>query len=370
MAKKYKQKKKAKRTDGPDFSQRLKKRFPEFEAAWNKIMREAGHELVNFIRERITGNRSLLTELSKFRFKFVVDTNFVFGQILGAIENNRAIEKTLIYRLLSISYIQLYAPPLLSKEVHEKISLVISQDRQEVARGYATMIISRMEVKDAQWMDEWKTASRLIGQTDADDVAFLALALETESHAIISFDDVFHRQGEIQVWEHGDMDKVITNYSSGFVSFVLLERTGLLVGNILSIIFKFILDMIKEIAQFMLMLVTGAVKNLAKIPWPVWAALIGLGILFKDEIAQMGKDVFAFLKEKGNKIVTAIREMAKEIYELLKGFLEVAGLAGTVAFEFLGYLLHQYNDMNEQLKDLKFDKGIDFMKHVPTRQAS
>jgi hypothetical protein len=54
---------------------------------------------------------------------------------------------------------------------------------------------------------------------------------------------------------------------------------------------------------------------------------------------------------------------------MLKGILEVAGLAGTVAFEFMGYLLNEYNNLNDQLKEMKFDKGIDFTGGIPAKQA-
>lgn len=369
MAKNHKPGQGAKPGERFDLSQRMKTRFPEFEESWNKTMREVGHELVNFIQEKLQGSRSLLSELAKFRFKFVVDNNFVFGQIRGAVLKGKPIEKSFIYKLLSSSSIQVYAPPLLEVELYEKINSLIPEEQREAALGYAVMILSRIEVKDAQWMDAWKTANRLIGEIDEDDVPYLALALELESHAIMTYDDVFHRQGDVRVWQHGDADKVITNYNSGMVSFVIVERAGVMLGNILSVIFKFIMDIISEIVDVLLMIAAGTIKTLAKIPWPFWIVIIGLGIMFKDEITKAGKDLFTFLKEKGNEILTAIRQMAKEIYELLKGFLEVAALAGTVAFEFLGYLVHQYNDMNEQLRDMKFDKGINLSGHQSLQQA-
>lgn len=352
-----------------DLSQRLKTRFPEFEAAWNKAVHEVGHELVNFIQEKIEGSGSLLTSLANFRFKFVVDNNFVFGQIKGAIEKKRPIEKSFIYKLLSSRSIQIYAPPRLKEELLDKINTVLAPEQRDSANGYALMILSRIEVKDAQWIDNWKRAHSLIGEIDEDDVPYLALALEIEGHAIMSFDEVFHRQGDIKVWKHGDADKVITNYNSGFISFVLMNKAGSMLGSLLSVVFKFIWDFIKQVIEVLMFIASGTIKTLAKIPGPFWIVIIGLGFIFREELSKAGKDLISLIKEKANEILTAIKKTCAEIYNLLKGFLEVALLTGTVAFEFLGYLAQKYNEMNTQLKDMKFTPGVDFTPSANTKQA-
>jgi len=343
----------------PDFSQRMKTRFPEFDAAWNKMVHEVGSELVNFIREKINGQKSLVSELAKFKFRFVVDNNFIFGQIKGAIEKSKSIEKSFIYKLLSSKSIQIFAPPLLQEELYAKINLLIPEEHREKAIAYALVILTRIEVKDAQWVENWMAANKLIGEIDEDDVPYLALALEIESHAIMTFDDVFHRQGEIKVWRHGDADKVITNYNSGFISFLIIENSGVLLGNIIAVIFRFIKDLIVTLIETLVMIATGTIKTLARIPLPFWILIVGMGIIFWEDISKAGKDIFSFLKEKGGEILSKLKVVVGEIYELLKGFLEVAGLAGTVAFELLGYLLSEYINLNDQLKEMKFDQGID-----------
>jgi predicted nucleic acid-binding protein len=267
-----------KKAERSDLSERMKVRFPEFEAGWNKLVREVGPELVNFIQEKINGHRSLLTELAKFKFKFVVDNNFIFGQIKGAIEKNKEIEKSFIYKLLSSWSIQIFAPPKLQEELFDKINLHIAEQNHEKAFGYALMILSRIEIKDAQWVDAWKKANNLIGELDEDDVPYLALALEIESHAIMTFDDVFHRQGDIRVWKHGDADKVITNYNSGFISFVIIERAGVLIGKILAAIFRFIRDSIVDLLELMVAIASGTITVLSKIPWPIWVLIVEWGL--------------------------------------------------------------------------------------------
>jgi predicted nucleic acid-binding protein len=357
------------RPSRPDLSQRMKSRFPEFDAAWNKLLHEVGPDLVNYIQEKIDGQKAFLGQLAEFKFKFVVDNNFVFGQIKGAISKNKDIEKSFIYKLLSSKSIQVYAPPLLKEELLAKINLLIPEENCERAIGYALMILSRIEIKDAQWVDNWKKANNLIGEIDNDDVPYLALALEIESHAIMTLDEVFHRQGEIRVWKHADVGKVISNYNSGFISLLIFEQGSGLLYNIASIILRFIRDIVTELIEILIMIASGALKTLSGIPWPVWFLIVGLGIAFWDDISKAGKDIFTFLKEKGSEILARLKAVVLEIYDMLKGILEVAGLAGTVAFEFMGYLLNEYNNLNDQLKEMKFDKGIDFTGGIPAKQA-
>lgn len=352
-----------------DFSQRIKSRFPEFETSWNKLIREVGPDLVNYIQEKIGSQKTFLSQLAKFKFKLVVDNNFVFGQIKGAISKNKEIEKSFIFKLLSSRSIQVYAPPLLKEELLEKIDLLIPEESRDRAVGYALMILSRIEIKDAQWVENWRKANSLIGEIDDDDVPYLALALEIESHAIMTLDEVFHKQGEIRTWKHGDVGKVISNYNSGFISLLIFEHGSKLLFNIASVVLRFIRDLIVEVIEVLMMIATGAIRTLSKIPWQFWLLLIGLGIVFWDDISRAGQNAIILLKEKANEILAKLKVLAFEIYDLLKGVPDVAGLAATVAFEFMGYLLHEYSNLNDQLKELKFDEGIDFRGGVSAKQA-
>src|SRR5687768_4250287 len=72
-----------------NFSARLKQRFPNFEKEWIKLINEFGTEMVNLIKDRLSGEYSFLKELSQFRFKIIVDNNFIFSQIKGAIRKKK-----------------------------------------------------------------------------------------------------------------------------------------------------------------------------------------------------------------------------------------------------------------------------------------
>ncbi len=352
-----------------DFSQRFKSRYPEFENAWNNLIREVGPELVNYIQEKIDGQKSFLSRLAKFKFKLVVDNNFIFGQIKGAIKKDKEIEKSFIYKLLTSRVIQVYAPPKLKEELLEKINQLIPEPNREQAIGYALMILSRIEIKDAQWVENWKKANSLIGEIDIDDVPYLALALEIESHAIMTLDDVFHKQGEVRAWKHGDVGKVISNYNSGFFSLLIVEQGSTLLYNIAAIFLRLVRDLIIEVIDLLIMIASGVIRGLSKVPWQIWLLLIGLGIVFWDDFSKAGRDIFTYLKEKANEIVDQLKALVQEIYGMLSGILDITGLAATVTLEFLGYLLNDYGNLNNQLKELKFDTGIEFQNGISSKQA-
>jgi predicted nucleic acid-binding protein len=341
------------------FSQRIEKRFPEFEKGWKKLVREVGAEMVNFLKERISNEYDFFKELTSFKLKLVIDNNFIFGQIKGSIKKKESIEKSLLYKLLISKSVEIFAPPRLNEELHDKINKVIDQEDQEVALSYAMILLPRITIKDAQWVDEWKKANRLIGEVDKDDVPYLALALEIGSHAIVSFDDVFHRQGEIQVWKHHETDKIVTSYNSGFISFCLMGNIGDALARLISVVFRFIRDSILKLVEILAQIAKGIVTGIAKLPPAILILLVALGIIFFEDLKRAGKDLFNFIKEKGSEILARLKVATKEILDIIRKVIEIGKLGATIAFEFLGFLVDEYNGLNNQLENLKLTNQFD-----------
>jgi predicted nucleic acid-binding protein len=335
------------------YSERIKKRFPEFEKEWKKLVREVGVELVNFLKDRISNEYNFLKELTGFKLKFVIDNNFIFGQIKGSIKKRENIESSFLYKLLKSKSVEIFAPPKLSEELHEKIKEVLDEGDHELALSYALLLLPKITVKDAQWVENWKKANNLIGEVDPDDVSYLALAFEVGSHAIISFDDVFHRQGDIQVWKHSETDKMVTSYNSGFISFCLMGNIGDLLAKLVAVIFRFIRDSIIKLIQLIAEITKGIVVGISKLPPEILIILVTLGILFFDDIKKAGKDLIQFIKDKGNEIIAKLKLAVKEILEILQKMLEIGKLGATIAFEFMGFLVDEYNVLNEQIQSLK-----------------
>jgi predicted nucleic acid-binding protein len=338
-----------------DFSDRIKERFPGFEKEWKKLVRMVGEDFVGFLREKVSNEFEFLRQLGKFKFKLVVDNNFVLGQIKGAIKKKEVIENSFLFKLLMSKSVEIFAPPLLKKELHDKIIETIDKNDHELAVKYATVIMSRMTVTDAQWKDSWKKANNLIGEHDPDDVPYLALAFEMGSQAILSFDDIFHRQGDVQVWKHGDADKIITNYNSGFISIALIGNIGNLLIKLAATVFGIIRDVIIDAINLLVKLGRGLVIGISKLPPIVIFGLIALGVLFFDEIKTAGADLLKFLKEKAQEILTRIKVAISEILDIIARLLDIAKLGATITFEFLAFLLTEYNNLNQELQLINFD---------------
>src|SRR5689334_18139266 len=98
-----------------DYSVRIKQRFPEFEKEWSKLIHEIGIDLVNFIKEKMSIEYSFLKELTNFKFKMIVDNNFILGQIKGVIKNKKRIEDSLLYKLMLSTSVEMFAPPMLKE---------------------------------------------------------------------------------------------------------------------------------------------------------------------------------------------------------------------------------------------------------------
>jgi predicted nucleic acid-binding protein len=343
-----------------DFSERLKQRFPDFEKEWRKLVSDFGTEMVNTIKQKLSGEYSFLKELAEFKFKIIVDNNFIFSQIKGAIKKKYALEASFIYKLLKSSSIEMYGPHLLKEELLEKVKTVLPEHERELGTSYALTLLSKIRIQDAMWTDDWKKANRLIGEHDPDDVSYLALAFEIGGHGILSLDNVFHRQGDINVWKHHEMGKVVTNFNSGFVSMTLMDQTGQLIVKILTMVFKFIKDALVSIVKLLVNLAAGIVKGLASLPPLVMIGLITLGIIYADDIKKHGKEFFSYVVERANEILIRVKIALREIIDLLKKALDVVHLGATVTFEFLGYLLNEYHSMYEQVKEL----NIDFPKQL------
>lgn len=340
-----------------DYSTRLKKRFPNFEKGWESLVNEVGIELVNSLKAQLKAEYSFIKEITGFKFKMIVDNNFIFGQIKGAIKNKKSIEQSLLFKLMASTSVEIFAPPLLREELVEKINQVVEKEDQELAMSYAMVLLPQITIKEAFWIDNWKKANNLIGAYDPDDVSYLALAFEIGGHGILSFDEVFHKQGDVRVWQHRDASKVVSNYNSGFISLVLMDQTGQLFAKLIGVIFRFVRDAIKSIVALLLRLAACLIEGIASIPPIILAGLIALGIIYFDEIKSAGTAFFQWGKEKAKELVVKIKVAIKEILDLLSKVIEVGQLGATVAFEFLGFLVGEFNKLNDQVASLSFEQS-------------
>jgi|GEM_PF-1531596 len=348
----------------PDLSDRIKRRYPEFEERWNKLIKDVGIDLVNYLKEKLNVEYNFLKDITQFKLKIVIDNNIIFGQIKGAIKKQKSIEDSFLFKLLLSNSVHMFAPHQLEQELTEKINTLIHEDDRELAISYSTILLRKIEIKDAQWTDNWRKASRLIRETDEDDISYLALAFEIGSHGILSFDEVFHKQGEVKVWKHADADHVVTNYNSGFLSVILMDQSGQVLWKIISVVFKFFRDLFMTIIGVLVQLAKGVIVAIAKLPPIILIGLAALGIIFWEDIKAMGKEFWSAIREKAKEVIQQLMVVIKEMTDLLHKIINLAKLGTTIAFEFLGFLINEYQRLLDQIVELNKNQELPSL-HTP-----
>ncbi|MEP0367341.1 MAG: PIN domain-containing protein [Cyclobacteriaceae bacterium] len=339
-----------------DVKKRFQTNHPEFYETWKKLVKTTGVGLVKEIKDKLKIEYDFLKQLLDFKFRLVVDNNFVFAQIKGSLKRKQQIEKSFIYELLLSNSVQIFAPPKLQEELLDKINSVLEEDDRELALEYAALITSKIQIKDAQWVEDWKNANRFIGETDPDDVPYLALAFDIGSHGILSNDKVFHLQGDRKVWTYGDTGRMVTNYHSGMLAITLAGSTIYLFWYLLAMLGKAIWDIILDLFALLKLVATGAIKAISQIPpqFLILISVLGLAIfLTNDDYQEKGKEFIQKMKALISQVIDQIKAIIKKLVNSLEKLLEVMEPATTPLLEFLGFLLVQFYDMEKELSRLE-----------------
>ena len=345
------------------FATSLNNKFPTFEKKWDEIVKTLGNNFVGKIRERFKEELKLFKEISQFRFSIVIDNNFIFGQIKNVVEKNKNIENSFIYKLVNSNYINVHAPHKLKEELFDKLTTVLKVNNK-LAKEYANQLIEKITIEDAPWIDEWKKASNLIGKIDKDDVPYLALAFQNESHSIISFDKIFKNYNSFKSWNIPETDKIITSYNSGFISFCFIGASmsiiELLWKTIISI-FKIIGELLLEIINSIGLLIAGAFKHFIDTV-PPWFSLSILAIsvgtaIFSEDFRKVGKDILIKTGNIAKKIIIKIEDFLKWLIDVVKEFWEIFKPIGITGFELFGYFTFEYELMTLQVAKLENERA-------------
>ncbi len=342
----------------------LLSKFPNFENSWKDLKKSLGNEFIGHIKKFFKDEFNIFNEISNFEFTIVIDNNFIFSQINGAILNNNPIEKSNLYKIVTSTWINVYAPPLMKKELFDKIEKKIKgEEAQKNAIEYANILLENINIKDAQWVEDWKKAKELINDIDPDDVPYLALAFHTKSHAIISNDAVFNGlEDNIKKWNIGDAGKLLSSYESGFISFCLIG-TSLpfleTIWKLLVSILKLIADILLEIIYVIGLIIIKAIETLfLKVPEVTLIATLAIiGLSFIDEFREGGKELLNKAKEKISIILQSIKEFILWVSNILKDAWEAFKPIGTTALEIAAFLSLEYQTMAEQVEKLEINRA-------------
>jgi len=339
-----------------DIKKHYDNKYPDMNKSWMEIVNTLGSGLVNEIKDQLKTEHDFLKQFLGFKFRIVVDNNFVLAQIMGTLRKKGKIEDSFLYHLLLSKSAQIFAPPKLREELISKVHSNISEKDREVALKYASLLTSKISIQDAQWSQDWKKAKQKIGNTDEDDVPYLALAFDIESHGIISNDKVFQLQDDCKVWSYKDAGRIITSYHSGVMAFTLAGSILELLGYLASVIFKIIRDIILDFLAVLKLVANGVINSISKIPPQLLWIMAGLGIvaaLSSEDFRKKGQDFLEKIDETISTAIVRIKELITSILEYLNKFIDVVEPVASPTFEFLGFLMVHFIDMQKELDNFK-----------------
>lgn len=333
-----------------NLKQRIDNKHPNFESSWKSLCENFDKDFVEYVREQVETTFLSLKDFTNFKLQIVIDNNFIFGQIKSTIEKGHPIKSTFVYRLITSSFVDVYAPYKLKDELYDKIETVLETENDR-ARSFADMLLTHIKIQDATWTNEWKRAKNAIGQIDIDDVPYLALALDVKGDAVLSNDKIFKKQGEVNSWNLQDTESKIRELQSGFLAFSIVGGSIVTFIAIVTIIFRFIFKMVEMFLGFIFQMLEGGITALAHIPgtWlVVIIALLGFSyITWKD-------DIHSFIKEfsnLSNDIVNKIKPHFYQLKSITTEFWQITKPLAIDGIEILVYLTTEYIEIEDKIEN-------------------
>lgn len=343
-----------------DYGEVFLAKYPDLAKSWRHLKGNINNEFYAYLQGTIGSEFNIYEDLAKFQLSIVVDTNFVFGQIKKVVENKLDFETSFLHKILQCDFLKVYAPHLLKRELFDKISNVLEKGKMK-AREYAKKVLKVIEIKDAQWVEDWIRAKQLI--SDRDDVPFLALAFDTRSHAILSNDKGFKQQNETRIWKINEIDNILTNYNGGLLAIqfnMSLPQILRLFWEVLGYLFKTIIDIVKAAIQSLMSISKLLILTLGKIPSTVYysALIIGLvAIIFSENAQNWVKkritDFWGFIRE----IARNTKEFILWLMDLFKRFLNVFKDLGIKVVELFTFFISEIKKINLSIAELEASRA-------------
>jgi len=335
----------------------IESKYPQFEELWNNIVENLGDSFITNVRSIFGNELNNIFKYGQFDISVVIDNNFIFGQIKNIVSKKSRLEDSFVYKLVESSCVKVYAPYKLKEELFDKIESIIVSGKS-IATQYASQLLSKISVQDAYWIDEWKKANNLIGDIDQDDVPYLALCFDKETHGILSKDKIFKSQCDSQVWNIGDTEKIISCYKSGFLSFSLIHGGTFALNKVhdfLIVIFRQILELISDVFRCLAGLLKEGVTYISKLPDYIKCILIGFGLVFISSPEY---------RKKGVDVINKIREALTPVMQNLRAFL--------INFvSFIETLKSSFNNFNNILEflSIEYQRLIKKMESLEAQRA-
>jgi len=329
----------------------------EFGRLWEEIEKSLGRNFINYIGKYFQKN--LVHIIGKeFKLKLIVDTNIVFSQVLSYVLNGR---RPWILDFAKNPFIELYAPPLIKKELEDKIETVIPKKckkkkldenvAKHKAKKIVSIILSNIRIINDSNLGRWKLmAYELIGHRDVKDIPFLTLALSLDAHGIITRDKDFEEQKIVKIWEVNEVKVILTEFSQGSFSFCILNVTMSLAFKICTSIIITILEVITSIAKKLIesfaIIIENGVRSLSETSEDI---LIILGLILGIILITNQSKIVNLIRE----IIEGIKNTFLKLIESLKNILEPLLLFVKFNIRAVGYLFYKTTKTINEIKKLE-----------------
>lgn len=347
------------------FLNNLGKERSDFEKAWIELTNDIGSNVLEFFQKGIKEKFSLEQLMGIKKLTVIIDNNFLFNFIRGLAENRKEdgsyppVEESFIYRFFDSAFIEVFAPPKLEEEVFKKIEEKISPDNISQAKTYANVLLSKINITEAQWVDQWIKASRKIRDDDPDDIDYLALAFYKEGHAIISDDKIYKEKGAYESWSVLETKEVLFRCNSGIVAFSVFGISAAAIITLIKLLIVALRYILEFIVNLVVMFYRFVFSIISKIPMHLSLLFISgvviWGAFFKD-----GKKFFSEeipkTPEKLGSFINGISENFEEQRQLFIEIRELLKDSGNEFYKVIEFLLNEYDAMEKQFAEIETER--------------
>jgi predicted nucleic acid-binding protein len=312
------------------------------------------------LRDCLLENGVFLPEGSQARIEITLDTSILMKQIMGELKGYRSSLVDMVQK----GFLILYAPPKLEFEIKEKIRRKISEDRQELAHSSAMRILELVTVVDDIDHRIDRMSEILLGKRDPEDVVFLAVTFQKQTHGILTADRDFEDLKNIKIWQVGTLGKIVTGLHHGSTVIWLVTKglpaAFVLLGTIIGLIVQSIIWIGEILYGAGKHLFTFALEKAKQIPPIIPLLIIVLGVLAfalssdLRNIAQQGLEkIMKWVSDVGFRIAETLQKLGELVRSIL---LNLVGELPTM-IEVFGFLAYDIFNMVEQLRTLEDERA-------------
>jgi len=337
--------------------------YKEFPGIKNFID-EAKDKLSCHIIELLTNweNKELnfISTLLSFKLKLVIDNNILFAEIRGLIKGNKDVENCFFHQLALHPSVEFFAPPFLKEEIYRKIDEKFDRKDKKRANLFAKKLLEVIKLQDAYWVEDWVKAKRKIGHRDPDDIPYLALSFDLNSHGVMSNDKIFsEEQKDVKAWSIKDTGKITASFNEGAISFYFLGHIPSLANIVylsISSIFVAIYQALKDFVIATTSLISGSIHAIAKIPPPILLALGIPSLLLYIFDENKRASVNYFIKKIGKRVINFVKKikewllLAKDLFIKIYTYLKPIALNVT---KIIGLLIVNYQATINMIDNLE-----------------